>query len=162
MFFSAGVVAFASSLIGPLSGGFEQFRCVMPPALAAPQPRRMAATWGKRCWVDACIHGEVWWPEAAIKGGAELGLLGHGSTYTLLCPRRWGSQAPGCIPPWHCWPGAFSVRLESLLGEAPFGVQEYLVTMMSSRNAETFVSHCIGMLYCCLFKAGCLCCSQSS
>lgn len=38
------------------------------------------------------------------------------------------------------WPGAFSVRRESLLGEAPpFGVQEYLVMMMVSRNAETFV-----------------------
>jgi hypothetical protein len=25
------------------------------------------ATWGKPWWVDACIHGGVWCPEAAIK-----------------------------------------------------------------------------------------------
>jgi len=37
-----------------------------------------------------------------IKGGVELGILGHESAYALLCARHWVSQAPGCIPQWHC------------------------------------------------------------
>lgn len=96
------------------------------------------------------------------KGGAELGILGHESAYTLLCARHWVSQAPGCIPQWHCGLG------RSLSdGNHCSGRHHLLVCkniwwqMMASRNAETFVFHSMGMLYCCLFKSGCLCCSQS-
>jgi len=62
------------------------------------------------------------------------------------------------------WPGMFSVRRESLLGEAAlFGVQEYLMMMMAEpkrRNVSVF--YWTGILSCCWSKAGVRYCSNSS
>ena len=65
------------------------------------------------------------------KGGAELGILGHESAYVQYAFMRpaLGFTGARLYSTMALWPGAFSVRRESLLGEAPpCSVQEYLVT----------------------------------